>query len=154
MGEKIRVRPRAFVEAELQYVIGKLNEMELLQSARKPNRTGKATRKEGDISLSNETWKGNRKKKAMYSNPAVVMRTLAASASIKIKCPQQPKGTRKCPIKPVYAIRQTIKPPVSKKSDSNEISNSYKKALKTRATLINSDDVELAFSALKPTALH
>jgi len=32
MGKEIRVRPRAFVEAELQYVIGKLNELELPKS--------------------------------------------------------------------------------------------------------------------------
>jgi len=45
------------------------------------------------------TQKGNRKNKAAYSNPAVVMCTLAASALIQTKChtanPEQPIGTQR-----------------------------------------------------------
>lgn len=42
MCEKLKVRPRAFVEAELEYVIGKLNELELKNAQKmKTKRTSK-----------------------------------------------------------------------------------------------------------------
>ena len=53
----MRLRPRALVEVELQYVTGKLNELDLPTSAKRTHTKVKGTVKYGDISLLSEKWK-------------------------------------------------------------------------------------------------
>ena len=169
MGKKMKVRPRTLVEAEVQYVIGKLNELNLPKNAKTTKRRTKAN--EDDITLSSEQWKVQKKKKATYSNPGVVLRTLTKSvltkrASKRAATYSNPpvdklkQKTDHAPIKKVkktfYAVPQKRTGTQKRKSPEIFVTKNVDNMLVatksvTRAVMINSDNIENAFSALKPT---
>jgi hypothetical protein len=68
---RLRVRPRVFIQKELQYVLGKLKETELLNSGI----PAKTRRKLTDIGGTTERW-GKRRRPTRYADPSVANRIL------------------------------------------------------------------------------
>ena len=82
IGNQLKVRPRALVEAELQFVIGKLNELDLPETARTGNEKLRNKKGRQEIGLTTERWEKKPRKKKSYRNPEVIVRTLTAKKSL------------------------------------------------------------------------
>jgi hypothetical protein len=82
--KSIRLRPREFLDKNLAYLQGKLQELKLPQNPRDVRRPKKKSAKD-----SKEVWKGGRKTKKKYSDPKV-SEAVFGNASTSAEIPHKP----------------------------------------------------------------
>ena len=85
-----------FVDAQLQYVMGKLNELQLPTHSRRKRKTKAMKSKDTEMNLATEDWDKRKKRRTGYRDPSVIHRTLTNAITSK-KRPTIGK-IRKCTI--------------------------------------------------------